>query len=94
MGFFAAQERRAHDVTDTRPVGTTRALTGEQTLRGYTINAAKAVGAQHERGQIATGFTADLVMWREDPSLVSTADIIDLPVELTVSRGKVVHRAI
>ena len=93
MGFFAAQERRAHDVADPRPVGTTRALTGEQTLRGYTVNAARAVGAAHERGQIAPGFVADLVMWREDPSQVSTGDIVDLPVELTVSRGKVVHRA-
>ena len=93
MGFFAAQERRAHDVADPRPVGVTRALTGEQTLEGYTVNAALAVGAQNERGRLKPGFVADLVMWQDDPSVVAPADVVDLPVLLTVARGKIVHRA-
>lgn len=94
MGFFAARERRAHDVTDPRPIGTSRPLTALETLAGYTTNAAAAVGAAHERGRVAPGYVADLVLWQEDPVEVSTADVVELPVLLTVSRGRVVHRAI
>jgi predicted amidohydrolase YtcJ len=93
MGFFAARERRAHDVADPRPVGASQPLTGLQTLAGYTSNAAAAVGASHTRGRVAPGFTADLVMWQDDPVAVSTADIVELPILLTVARGRVVHRA-
>lgn len=93
MGFFASQERRAHDVADPRPIGVTRALTAEQTLAGYTRNAAVAVGADRERGAIQPGYIADLVMWQADPVEVAPADVIDLPVLLTVARGRVVHRA-
>lgn len=93
MGFFASQERHAHDVVDPRPIGVTRALTAEQTLAGYTLNAAIAVGAQHERGAIKPGYVADLVMWQADPAAVAPTDVIDLPILLTVARGRIVHRA-
>lgn len=93
FGLFAAQQRRAHDVADPRPVGSTRAMTGQQALAGYTVNAAAAVGAHGDRGQIAPGYVADLVMWQEDPSAVTPADVVELPVLLTVARGRVVHRA-
>jgi predicted amidohydrolase YtcJ len=74
-------------------VGTTRALTGEQTLRGYTVNGALAVGAAHERGRIKPGFVADFALWQEDPSLVAAADVTALPVLRTISRGRTVFRA-
>lgn len=38
-------------------------LTPEETLRGVTANAAKALGYGATRGQIATGFDADLAIW-------------------------------
>jgi len=38
-------------------------LTPEETLRGVTANAAKALGYGETRGQIATGFDADLAIW-------------------------------
>jgi predicted amidohydrolase YtcJ len=44
MGFFAALQRRAHDVEDPRPIGDSRPLTGQEVLAGYTRNAAIAVG--------------------------------------------------
>ncbi len=93
MGFFAAQRRRAHDVSDPGPVGTTRALTAEQTLAGYTVNAAKAVGASQDRGMIRVGMAADLVTWQDDPIAVAPEDIIDMPVLQTVSAGRIVHQA-
>ncbi len=93
MGFFAAQKRRAHDVDYDGPVGTTRALTGAETLSGYTRNAALAVGAQEERGMLRPGMKADLVMWQEDPSKVNPNDVIDLPVLRTVVGGETVFQA-
>ncbi|TFH90929.1 imidazolonepropionase [Vibrio ouci] len=38
-------------------------LTPEETLRGVTSNAAKALGYGESRGQIVTGFDADLAIW-------------------------------
>lgn len=93
IGFFAAQERRAHDVDDPRPIGHTRALTAEQTLAGYTVNPAKAVGASNSRGKVKVGLSADLVLWEDDPVKTSPADIIDMKILQTVANGKVVFRA-
>jgi predicted amidohydrolase YtcJ len=85
--------RRAHDVSYDGPVGKTRALTGAETLTGYTRNAAIAVGADNERGMLAPGMKADLVMWQEDPSKVNPNDVIDLPVLRTVVGGETVYQA-
>lgn len=38
-------------------------LTPEEALRGTTSDAAKALGLEHQKGQIATGFDADLCLW-------------------------------
>jgi hypothetical protein len=92
MGMFAAQMRRAHDVSYDGPIGKTRALTGAETLTGYTRNAAIAVGADNERGMLAPGMKADLVMWQEDPSKVNPNDVIDLPVLRTVVGGETVFQ--
>ena len=92
MGMFAAQMRRAHDVSYEGQIGTTRALTGAETLTGYTRNAAIAVGADNERGMLAPGMKADLVMWQEDPSKVNPNDVIDLPVLRTVVGGETVFQ--
>jgi predicted amidohydrolase YtcJ len=90
--MFAAQMRRAHDVSYEGQIGTTRALTGAETLTGYTRNAAIAVGADNERGTLALGMKADLVMWQEDPSKVNPNDVIDLPVLRTVVGGETVFQ--
>jgi imidazolonepropionase len=38
-------------------------LTPEETLRGVTCNAAKALGHETTRGQVSLGFDGDLVIW-------------------------------
>lgn len=38
-------------------------LTPEETLRGVTCHAAKALGYAESRGQIQPGFDADLAIW-------------------------------
>ncbi|KLV03462.1 imidazolonepropionase [Photobacterium aquae] len=39
-------------------------LTPEECLRGVTIHAAKALGLDHDRGEIRVGMAADLAIWR------------------------------
>jgi imidazolonepropionase len=47
-------------------------LTPAETLRGVTINAAKALGLEAQIGSLATGKQADLVIWNVDkPSKLS-----------------------
>ncbi len=91
FGFFAAQMRRAHDVSDPRPVGSSRPLTGLETLEGYTVNAARVDGG--DGGVLRVGAPADFVAWGDDIASVAPADVIGLPVHLTVVDGEVVHLA-
>jgi len=93
LGFFCARLRRGPEARDQRPVGATRALTGEETLAGYTINAACAAGEQAHAGMLRAGYDADLVVWADDPVTCAPADVLELPVELTVVDGRIVHRA-
>jgi predicted amidohydrolase YtcJ len=90
MGFFAAQRRYAPDVEDHRPLGTSRALTGVETLEGYTVNAARVHGG--DGGVLRVGAPADLVAWGDDITACAPEDVIDLPVHLTVVAGRVVHQ--
>jgi predicted amidohydrolase YtcJ len=91
FGFFAAQRRRAHDVEPHAPLGTTRPLTGLETLEGYTVNAAKVDGGAG--GVLRVGAPADFVAWGADITEVAPEDVIGLPVHLTVVDGKVAHQA-
>lgn len=91
LGFFAAQRRFAPDVDDRRPIGTSRPLTGLETLAGYTVAAARVDGG--DGGVLAVGQPADLVAWGDDPATCSPEDVVDLPVHLTVVGGTVVHQA-
>lgn len=94
LGMFAAQERHAHDIEfHGGHYGDSATLTGEQVLAGYTVNAAAAAGMADQVGMLREGMRADVVMWAEDPATCPTEDVVDLPVLLTVARGRVVHRA-
>ena len=63
--------------TDHRPLGTSRALTGLETLTGYTANAARVDGGAG--GVLAVGAPADLVAWGDDIVEVAPEDVTDLP---------------
>jgi predicted amidohydrolase YtcJ len=91
LGFFSARRRFAPDAEDRRPIGSSRALTGEETLAGYTVAAAQACGG--EGGVLQVGAPADLVAWGDDPVSCSPDDVVELPVRLTMVGGRVVHEA-
>jgi predicted amidohydrolase YtcJ len=92
LGFFAAQRRYAPDVEDHRPLGTSRALTGIETLAGYTVNAALATGRSADQGVLRVGAHADIVAWGDDPATCNPEDVTELPVHLTVVAGRIVHQ--
>jgi hypothetical protein len=91
MGFFAAQRRYAPDVEDHRAVGTSRPLTGLDTLSGYTINSARVDGGAG--GVLRVGAPADFVAWGDDIVECAPEDVTDLPVQLTVVAGRVAHQS-
>lgn len=94
LGFYAAQERHAHDIDfNGGHYGSSARLTGEQMLAGYTVNAARAAGVEAMTGMLRPGLRADLVLWEQDPATCPTADVVDLPVLLTAVAGRIVHRS-
>jgi hypothetical protein len=67
-GIYAALERAN---TDGAPAGAwnkTQCLGLLETLRGYTVEAARAAGWGSRRGMLAPGYDADLVAWSVDPA--------------------------
>ncbi len=75
-----------------------RVLPGQETvsmsesLAMYTAGAAWGTFAESERGSIAPGRLADLVVLSGDPDRCSTEDVLSLQPELTVLGGQVVWR--
>ncbi|PYQ04280.1 MAG: amidohydrolase, partial [Acidobacteria bacterium] len=65
----------------------------ENALRHYTIDGAYASFEESEKGSIATGKRADLVVLSEDLFRLPPDAILKTRVLLTVMDGRVVHRA-
>jgi predicted amidohydrolase YtcJ len=68
-------------------------LDGDAALACYTSGAAAIVARESELGRIAPGFAADVTAFADDPVSVAADDLPQLPVQLTVVGGRVVHRA-
>jgi hypothetical protein len=65
----------------------------ETALRAYTVNNAWAAGEEAQKGQLAPGMLADLVLLDRDPFLIPPAELKDVRALLTVVGGRVVHEA-
>jgi hypothetical protein len=65
----------------------------ETALRAYTVNNAWAAGEEAQKGQLAPGMLADLVLLDRDPFLIPPAELKDVRAVLTVVGGRVVHEA-
>ncbi|MBI2755192.1 MAG: amidohydrolase [Chloroflexi bacterium] len=67
-------------------------VTLNEAIRAYTLGTAEAEWKAGERGTLALGKAADLVVLSADPfRLASPDEILQLTVEMTVSNGHVVH---
>jgi predicted amidohydrolase YtcJ len=68
-------------------------LTGEEALPIMTVEGAYALRRENEIGSLEEGKFADLIILSENPLQVSTEDILDIKVLMTMVGGKVEHCA-
>jgi predicted amidohydrolase YtcJ len=73
-------------------LGPEQAITAKEALQLYTINNARIMGVEQERGSIEPGKLADLAVLSQDILAVPADAIRDTKALLTVVSGKIVHR--
>jgi predicted amidohydrolase YtcJ len=61
-------------------------------LRDYTVGSAYAEFSEKIKGQIAPGMLADLVVFQEDLNKIAPADLLKLPVAMTIAGGRIVYQ--
>ncbi|MFC4913923.1 amidohydrolase [Actinomadura gamaensis] len=88
-----ARHRRPSGDLSQPPNGPAQALTPLQALQGYTLTPAWIAGEEDRAGRLGVGFRADLTVFAENPLTVPDTDLAELPVVLTVTDGRVTHRA-
>ncbi len=76
-----------------QPFGTAEAVDVHAALRSYTRWAAHQLFIDGEAGSLEVGKSADVAVWDRDPYAVPTAALKELRCELTLYRGRIVHRA-
>lgn len=74
-------------------LGPDQAISAKEALTLYTINNAKIMGVERERGSIEFGKLADLTILSQDILSVEPDKIRDTKALMTVVGGKIVHRS-
>jgi len=90
VGIYAAVTRRAESGDYLSPE---EAVSAEQALAMYTINAAYASFEEDIKGSITPGKLADMVVLSADPLKSPPEQIKDIGVEMTIIDGRVVWEA-
>jgi predicted amidohydrolase YtcJ len=93
LGMGWCRLRREPGHPERGSYGPGQALTGLETLLGYTRNPARLIGEAALNGCIREGYRADLTGFAEDPVDIDADDLVGLPVTLCVVDGTVRHRA-
>lgn len=75
------------------PFFANQALTIEECVQGYTVNAARACWREGFTGMLRPGFSADAILLDRDIFACPSAEISQTQVELTLFKGREVHRA-
>lgn len=91
LGLYSAVTRR--DLEGNPEGGWTpeELLTGEEALRGFTLDAAYSLFLDREIGSLEVGKRADLVVFSGDVVNGAAADIPETPVEMTLVNGEIVY---
>ena len=90
-GIYAAVTRRTLDGAHPNGWVPEQKITVEEALRAYTYNAARAEFMEKEKGTIARGMLADLVMIDTDLTRAQPDHLRDAKVLLTIVGGRVVY---
>lgn len=79
-----------HAAVDRHGISPEEAVTVNEALRLYTVDAARAQRREAETGTLTEGKRADLVVLGADPRAVAVGELPDVGVERTVVGGRVV----
>ncbi len=94
FGLWASIARETLQGTWGRqPFGSRESVDVHAALRSYTVWAARQLFIEDEAGSLERGKSADVAVWDRNPYTVPTAELKDLQCELTLYRGRIVHRA-
>jgi predicted amidohydrolase YtcJ len=88
LGLYAALNRQKWE-----PDNPDQRLTLEETLIGYTRDAAYAEFQEHQKGQLKEGYLADIVLLSEDIFQVPPEELKDVKPLFTMMDGKMVFEA-
>ena len=91
LGIYAAVTRRTIDGATPNGWFPEQRITVKEAIEAYTINCAYAVFEENEKGSIAAGKMADLVVLTDDILSIDPVKIETVGVEMTVVGGKIVH---
>lgn len=81
----------AHQTLSGQKMTVDQALTIREALRSQTINAAYTSFQEHTLGSIEVGKLADIVVLGDDPLTFAPERFWELPVDITIAGGKIVH---
>jgi predicted amidohydrolase YtcJ len=92
LGMHSALTRQTLDGDPPEGFIPSQRLPLVKVLDAYTHSAAYAEYAEKQKGTIAVGMLADLVLWNQDLSVIPVQQVSRSEVQLTVFDGKVVYR--
>jgi hypothetical protein len=92
QGIAAAVTRRTLDGKHPNGWLPEQKITVEEAVRAYTVGSAFAEFQEHEKGQIALGMLADMVILDHDIFSIPAEQITDTHVDITIVDGKEVYR--
>jgi predicted amidohydrolase YtcJ len=96
-GYYAVDPLRdlgtavAHQTRSGQKITAGEALTLQEALRSQTINAAYTGFQEKRLGSVEVGKLADIVVLGDDPLTFAPVRFQELPVDITIAGGKVVH---
>jgi predicted amidohydrolase YtcJ len=93
-GIYAAVTRRIIDGKNPEGWFAGQKLSVSEALRAYTIQAARELGEQKNRGSLRSGKLADLVVLSQDLLSIDPVEIKTTEVVMTLVGGRVVFSAL
>ncbi|MEP6884882.1 MAG: amidohydrolase [Gammaproteobacteria bacterium] len=91
-GLWASVAREAlTTTTGESPFGAAESVDIHESLRSYTIWAARQLFREKQTGSLERGKYADFAIWDRDPYRVPTDQLKEMVCEMTAFRGKIVY---